>query len=252
MIKTWIKKIFCLLLAAVTVFGMAACSQKAEETPTESQSTSEFTYTEENGALTLTKYTGNESTLVIPSEIDGKDVAKIADACFQGNAKLVKVTVPEGVTAIGDYAFECCSRLEKIYLPDSLNSIGDGAFSGCGKMYLVDMQDNIETIGKGAFLFCRSLTFLRLPQKLNFVGEFAFSNCTALSDVVFRGSNITELPDRAFYECGSLKHTVFPESVAAIGKRTFAGCSSMVSFYFPGMIGSVGEYAFADCTALVS
>ena len=165
---------------------------------------------------------------------------------------LVKVTVPEGVTAVGDYAFECCSRLEKIYLPDSLNSIGDGAFSGCGKMYLVDMQDNIETIGKGAFLFCGSLTFLRLPEKLRSVGEFAFSNCTALSDVVFRGSSITSLPDRAFYQCESLTHAAIPESVTAIGKRTFAGCSSIGSFYFPGNIGSVGEYAFADCTALTS
>ena len=252
--RTWTKRAFCLFLTVLMVCGTAACSPAAEERSSggESENTADFSYTEENGALTLTGYTGNAEVLVIPSEIDGKAVAKVGDGCFQGNAALVKVTVPEGVTAIGDYAFECCSRLEKIYLPDSLNSIGDGAFSGCGKMYLVDMQDNIETIGKGAFLFCRSLTFLRLPEKLSSVGEFAFSNCTALSDVVFRGSSITELPDRAFYECGSLKHAVFPESVAAIGKRTFAGCSSMVSFYFPGQIGSVGEYAFADCTALAS
>ena len=252
--KAWIKRTVCLFLTVLTVCGTAACGSAADENSSdgEQERITDFTYTEENGVLTLTGYTGSAAVLAIPSEIGGKTVAAIGNGCFQGSAALVKVTVPEGVTAVGDYAFESCSRLEKIYLPDSLNSIGAGAFSGCGKLYLADMQDNIETIGDGAFLFCGSLTYLRLPEKLRSLGAFAFSNCSAVSDVVFRGSNITSLPDRAFYQCESLKHAVFPESITAIGKRTFAGCSSIMSFYFPGTIESVGEYAFADCTGLAS
>ena len=210
-----------------------------------------FQYTEESdGSLTLTSWQGSDSTLIIPSEIDGKSVKAIGDSCFQGLVCLKKVSVPEGVTAIGNYAFECCSALEKIYLPESLESIGDGAFSGCASLYLADMQDGLKSIGKGAFLFCTSLIDLQLPEQLQEMGAFAFSNCSSLVQVIFRGGNINALPDRAFYNCESMNRIVFPESVTSIGKRTFAGCEKWAYPYFPGEITSVGEYAFEGCSAL--
>lgn len=148
-------RIICWVLACLMVLCLTSCRSASEGESSSKESKAEFSYSEDAGTLTLTSYTGNEEILSIPSKIDGKAVTRIGDACFQGNAALKKVTVPEGILSIGDYAFECCSRLEKIYLPDSLSSIGEGAFSGCGKMF------------RSRTSFAKPLLLLSVPSSIN-------------------------------------------------------------------------------------
>lgn len=216
-------------------------------------SAQDFAYTvNPDGTLTLTGYTGSESSLTLPAQLDGKTVTAIGSSCFAGLLCLKKVHIPEGVETICDYAFEACSALEKVYLPDSLKNIGDGAFSGCGKLTLADLQDAVTSIGKGAFLFCTSLVQLELPAELETLGDFAFADCESLAGVRFRGNAVTRLPDRVFYGCKALSQLRLPSGITAVGKRAFSGCESLQNLYFGEPLAELGEYAFENCSKLGS
>ena len=198
--------------------------------------------------IKLTGSTVRDKKLVIPDELDGKNVTEIGDGCFSGNAWPERIQVPEGVEKIGSYSFECCSRLQKVYLPDTVQTIGNGAFSGCGKLKLADLGDGVTDIGDGAFMACLSLKQFELPAHLKTLGKFAFAFCASLSVVDFAGSEIEVIPERAFHGCGELQKMTLPKSVTRIGKRAFFGCRQLD--YLNGSIAlkEIGDYAFEDTT----
>ena len=212
-----------------------------------------YSYREkEDGSIVLTGYNGSESSVTVPSAIDGKTVSEIGESAFAGLLCLKTVHVPEGILRIDDYAFECCSLLKKVYLPSSLEAIGDGAFSGCESLILADMQDGVESIGKGAFLYCVSLVQLELPEALKELGDFAFAGCESLFSVRFCGNSLHTLPDRVFYQCTSLNRLFVPEKITSIGKHAFSGCEAIENLYFSEQLTSLGTYAFDGCTRLTS
>jgi len=65
-------------------------------------STPDAYYEFENG--TITKYTGTENTVVIPSQIKGQAVTKIASYAF-AEKQIASITIPNSVTAIEPFAF---------------------------------------------------------------------------------------------------------------------------------------------------
>lgn len=211
----------------------------------------DFSYAEnEDGTVTVTGYSGKEAKVTIPAELGGKIVSAIGESCFAGNIFMEKVYVPEGVTEIQDYAFECCSVLKKVYLPETLETIGDGTFSGCVNLYLLDIQDNVTSIGKGAFLECTALLCFNAPAKLQNLGNFAFANCANLLAADLSNTALADLPDRAFFDDGSLIKVKLPESLKTIGVRAFTNCASLGYIYLPAGVESIETYAFASCTKL--
>ena len=194
--------------------------------------------------IKLTGSTVRDKKLVIPDELDGKNVTEIGDGCFSGNAWPERIHVPEGVVKIGDYSFECCSRLQKVYLPDTVQTIGNGAFSGCGKLKLADLGDGVTDIGDGAFMACLSLKQFELPVHLKTLGKFAFALCRNLSVVDFAGAEIETIPERAFNGCGELQNMTLPASVTRIGKRAFFGCRQLEFLNGSIALKEIGDYAF--------
>jgi len=65
-------------------------------------STPDAYYEFENG--TITKYTGTENTVVIPSQIRGQAVTKIASYAF-AEKQIASITIPNSVTTIEPFAF---------------------------------------------------------------------------------------------------------------------------------------------------
>lgn len=51
--------------------------------------------------VTITKYTGKESTVILPSTISSWPVTKIGEDAFQDNTTITSVTIPASVTEIG-------------------------------------------------------------------------------------------------------------------------------------------------------
>ena len=63
---------------------------------------------------------------------------------------------------------------------------------------------------------------------------------------------ITSIGDEAFFDCGTLKRVIIPNSVTSIGGSAFYYCSSLTSVTIGNSVTSIGNYAFHDCTSLTS
>lgn len=62
----------------------------------------QFTFTTNNGAITITSYTGPGGNVAIPSTINGYPVRTLGVNAFDDLATLPGVIIPDSVTSVGD------------------------------------------------------------------------------------------------------------------------------------------------------
>lgn len=90
----------------------------------------QFTFTTNNGAITITGYTGDGGAVLIPSTTNGYAVVSISNQAFYDCTNLVSIIIPDSISNIGDYAFEGCTNLTSVYFQGNA-PLGDGTiFSG--------------------------------------------------------------------------------------------------------------------------
>lgn len=78
----------------------------------------------------------------------------INNNCFNGNTKVLDVTLPNSVTAIYYRAFQGCSKLEKATLSSNLEEIGDNAFYNCmalKELYVPVADPSFIALGNNVF-----------------------------------------------------------------------------------------------------
>jgi hypothetical protein len=148
----------------------------------------QFTYTTNNGAITITGYTGPGGVVTIPSSTNGLPVTGIGDWAFETNANVISVGVPNSVTSIGVSAFWGCTSMTSAALGSGLNRIGDFAFADCFSLAAITIPDGVTSIGFAAFDFCTSLTNVTIPSSVAGIGGDAFYGCASLTSVFFKGN----------------------------------------------------------------
>ncbi|WP_461257089.1 SUMF1/EgtB/PvdO family nonheme iron enzyme [Treponema sp. R80B11-R83G3] len=102
-----------------------------------------------SGGITITRYTGTTTNVVIPSTIEGIRVTEIGGYAFDSK-NIISVTVPDSVTSIGKYAFKDCDNLSSVTIGNSVTKIGEEAFEGC-KLTSVTIGNSVTQFGKDAF-----------------------------------------------------------------------------------------------------
>jgi uncharacterized protein YjdB len=148
--------------------------------------TSEFGFDSATG--TIRWYTGSDSELVIPSEINGVKVTRIGNSAFSQCTGLTSVEIPDSVTSIGDGAFDFCTRLTSVEIPDSVTSISTDAFFYCTGLTSVTIPDSVTRIDDRAFWGCTGLTSVTIPDSVTSIGESAFWGCTGLTSITIPDS----------------------------------------------------------------
>ena len=174
----------------------------------EAVETVDFEYTVTDGEVTITKYIGNASEVVIPSEIEGYPVTTIGSnafiycnsvtsivipetvttlcvGAFTACGSLISIVIPETVTDIGDYIFQDCGSLQTVTLPEGITNIPNGLFYYCGSLSSVTIPESVTAIGSNAFYSCTSLTSINIPVGVKNIGAFAFCVCDNLTDVYY-------------------------------------------------------------------
>ncbi|MHB8128570.1 MAG: leucine-rich repeat domain-containing protein, partial [Mobilitalea sp.] len=141
--------------------------------------------------------------IVIPSKIDGYEVAVIGDHAFARNPKLISVELPDTVTEIEDYAFGWCDDLEEVILSESITRIGEGAFICNYALSEVIIPEGVTSIEKATFSVCSDLKSVYIPNSVTNIGDDAFSSCINLGDVTL-SINVTSIADNAFEDCKNL------------------------------------------------
>jgi len=136
----------------------------------------DFTYTNDNGSITITGYSGPAGDVTIPSTINGLPVTSIGASAFITNTFLVSVRIPSSVTNIGDGAFEQCVGLTSVTIADGLTTIGNFVFVYCFGLTNVTFPSSIANIKTSAFNTCYKLTNVTIPYNVTNIGIGALAH----------------------------------------------------------------------------
>jgi len=235
--------------------------------------TVQYTWTTNNGTITITGYRGAGGTVSIPSTINGFPVTSFGNNAFQNCTNLTSMTIPDSVTNIGSYTFMNCANLTSVTLGSGITSLAPYTFSGCGLTYMT-IPDGVTNIGSYTFMNCSNLTSvtlgtgitslqsftfcgcarlasLTIPNSVTNIGSSAFANCNNLASVTL-GSGITSLQSYAFGGCPALASVTIPPSVTSIWDFAFANCSGLKSITIPASVTSIGMNAFQNCIGMTA
>ena len=212
-----------------------------------------------NGEAYITAYSGFDSTLNIPSKLDGYTVSGIDDEAFYNNTNITNVVIPSSVTYIGYRAF-AGSSITSINIPSTVTDFGldwydsGNTFENCDKLTTVSFNAK-TSVPKKAFYDCDDLTTVTVGNSTTDINQSAFEECDKLISVKL-GNNIEGIYDYAFKNTG-LKSIVFPSSVTYIGFETFRN-TAITSVSIPSTITGFGYQwrsgcsTFRDCINLTS
>jgi hypothetical protein len=156
--------------------------------PVPATAQSQFTYTTNGGAITITSYTGGGGMVIIPSIINGLPVTSIGPSAFESNNAVTLVAFPTNLVTIGDDAFAFCAKLNSVTFFSNLTTIGNGAFQGCTSLLSVTLPNTVTTIGNDSFEGCANMLSINFPVSLVSIGKGAFASCSNLANLYFFGN----------------------------------------------------------------
>ena len=234
--------------------------------------------------VTITKYTGTESTVILPSTISSWPVTKIGEDALKDNTTITSVTIPASVTEIGSNAFAGCTNLTSVHYEGDWSNLtiqsGNPAVQDAANEQLFDFEftpDNtaaivtnykyngaaadvtipsryqgkpVTTIGHAAF-FNSAVTSVTIPDSVTSISDDAFINCPQLTNISIPNS-VTYIGFSAFNSCTRLKSITLPSSLSFISGSLFSGCSQLTTIHIPVSVTSIGNNAFADCPSLMT
>jgi hypothetical protein len=105
-----------------------------------------------------------------------------------------------------------------------------------------NILDNIYKDGQGILIFDGEVTE---------IGERAFFDCSSLTSITIP-NNVTVLRNSAFANCSSLESVFIPNGVRSIQDGTFSSCTNLTSVSIPDSVTSIGYGAFSHCSNLSS
>lgn len=215
--------------------------------------------------VTITKYTGTESTVILPSTINSWPVTKIGEDALKDNTTITSVTIPASVTEIGSNAFAGCTNLTSVnYKGDwsnltiqSGNPAVEDAAKDAANEQLFDFAftpDNTAVIVTN-YKYKGTAADVTIPscykgKPVTAINNAAFPN-SAVTSVTIPDS-ITSIPDAAFVNCSKLTNISIPNSVTYIGFSAFSSCTSLKSITLPSSLSTIGNSAFAGCPNLMT
>lgn len=234
--------------------------------------------------VTITKYTGTESTVILPSTISSWPVTKIGEDALKDNTTITSVTIPANVTEIGSNAFAGCTNLTSVNYEGDWSNLtiqsGNPAVQDAANAPLFDFEfilnntavivtnykyngaaadvtipsryqgKPVTTIGHAAF-FNSAVTSVTIPDSVTSISDEAFINCPKLTNISIPNS-VTYIGSSAFSSCTSLKSITLPSSLSFISGALFLGCSQLTTIHIPVSVTSIGNNAFADCPSLMT
>ena len=208
--------------------------------------------------VTITKYTGKESTVILPSTINSTinswPVTKIGEDAFQDNTTITSVTIPASVTEIGSNAFAGCTNLTSVHYEGDWSKLtiqsGNPAVQDAANEQLFDFAftpDNTAVIVR----YKGTAADVTIPSRykgkpVTVIDPVAFYNNSAVTSVTIPDS-VTAIPDYAFGFCSQLTNISIPNSVTFIGFSAFNSCTSLKSITLPSSLSTIQSYAFYNC-----
>ncbi len=234
----------------------------------------------------LKKYTGEDTDIIIPAEIEGKKVTSINLFSSIGY-NVERVTIPDNVRYIGRMTFGSCASLTSLAIGSGVTTIesdGFGLFRGCSSLESVTVDENntvfdsredcnaiirtetnelfagckgtqvpdsVVSIGASAFWGCSGLESVVLPDNMESIGKFAFEGCSGLTELIIPDS-VTSIGGRAFTNCANLTSVSVGKGITSLETYVFYGCKKLQELTIPNSVTNIGAYAFYNCSSMKS
>jgi len=213
------KKILCLVLSVCMIIGLSACGNSTqnsdsrtikEETLQYPGHNDDWEYEVYESYVVLTKYTGFNSDVAIPSEIEELPVVKLKGGAFKETNGTIAITIPESIIELEALIGTILSNTKVTnvtFESDEKIKMGYDAFAFCG----IDSETakNIlnhlagDTIPPCFFEYCKNITEITIPDYIKAIGESAFGNCENLIKLDL--NNVVEINSGLVDCCGSIK-----------------------------------------------
>lgn len=187
---------------------------------------------QEDGDAILTNYSGEDTSLTVPSQVEGHPVRTIATGALYYEDKLSELEFEEGIRRIERQSVNYCSALKKIKLPSSLETIGYSPITDCQALKEIEIRGGscpcavtvdgvLFSADKQVLLYCPAGigTHYQIPE------------------------GTRELAYGAFEHTG-LVQVRFPESLKAIGSYCFYNAANLRALDFPASLETIGDAAF--------
>ena len=231
--------------------------------------------------VTITKYTGTESTVILPSTINSWPVTKIGEDALKDHTTITSVTIPDSVTEIGSNAFAGCTNLTSVTyggdwskltiqsgnpaVEDAVNAqLFDFAFTPDNTAVIVRYKGTAADVtipsrykGKPVTMIDHAafhnsaVTSVTIPDSVTAIPDYAFGFCSQLTNISIPNS-VTFIGFSAFNSCTSLKSITLPSSLSTIQSYAFYNCGNLKTIRIPVSVTSIGNYAFDVCPSLMT
>lgn len=282
-----LKKIAATVLAAA-VLAVAAplagavnnalsVTASAEDTLTEGDYT--YTVNEDGETVTITKYSGTDTEVVIPGTLGGKAVTTIGATAFEYCKSLTSVTIPDSVTTISNPHFSGNTLLANITVGETNPNYSavDGVLFNKDKSELLcypagrknksySIPNGVTTIYYDAFADCTSLTSVTLPDSMtNCDSDMpGFFGCLSLESILVDENHPSLLSVDGIlfrkdmtaiekYPCSKKGQSyTTPDDVTTIGFGAFRKCTLLTNITLSDGVESLSSFAFAHCTSLTN
>lgn len=180
------------------------------------------------------------------SELDCTSIP--ADA-FKDMKRLQYVTLPSKAKSLGAGAFVGCNSLVQVKFGENLTEIGDNAFSRLSNLRFMELPASLERIGVDSFRGTNCIQTYTAPSTLTFIGWGAFIGCSTLRSIDLSASQLSQISNFSFRDCGHLREVILPESLQSINGGAFQN-TPINTIAIPEKVESIGSSAFADTKLL--
>ena len=151
------KALILLLTVFLLATSLVACKQNNESKPNPA---TDFEYKIDGNQVSITKYVGTDTTVIIPEAIEEKIVTVIGSEAFAAST-ITECVLPTTIRKIDPKAFATCVNLEKITLNEGLLTIGDYAFEGAGALTEIVIPATVINMNESTFKSCNALTAVK-------------------------------------------------------------------------------------------
>lgn len=218
----------------------------------------DYEYTvQEDGTVYVSGYTGDDTAIELPENLDNYEVTGVGDHAFEGSS-IVSLVVPGQIKNIGYRAFYDCDQLTEVVLEDGVESVGEDAFVRTSISQL-SMTNSVYKMGRDAFYtfipdeisreengliyignvvvgFADDFGFFDEGIELKFaedtVGIADYALCAQYNDTI-----------KASTEISYIDTVEFPNGLKYIGKGAFLGQRRIDNYIIHESVVDIGDYA---------
>lgn len=238
-----VKTALLFLILIILTTGFSGCSLKTYDG---------FRYSVKDDTVIIRTYKDKTTVkdLVIPDEINGMPVVKVANFGAFNATSLTSIRIGKNVREIDGWAFTNNTSLKEFIVdPGNEHFVAvDGVlFSKNMKTLIyypikkgVTIDTDGKVTGKASYI---------VPDGVETIRTKAFYKCGDVEAVVLP-EGLVHIEEKAFHKAAALKNIQLPASLISIGKDAFAFCEAMTEITIPANVTQIDDYAFFSCTGL--